>query len=60
VLEILKTFNKKYTIIFNDIIYLKYDNVCQYLQYFNFLYFINSNNDNYQIIQNFEDYLIEY
>ncbi len=60
VLEILKTFNNKYTIIFNDIIYLKYDLVYKYLQHFNFLYFINHKNNDYQIIQNWEDYLIEY
>ncbi|WP_022935207.1 hypothetical protein ACJA28_00335 [Mesomycoplasma moatsii] len=60
IFNILKTFDKKFLIIFNDINYLSYESLSKYFQFFNFLYFVNSIDEDYKIIQDFDDYLIEF
>ncbi len=60
ILDILKTYDKKILIIFNDVDYLKYELVAKYFQHYNFLYFVNNNENNYESIDDIELYLIEY
>ena len=60
VLDVLKTHDKKYLIIFNDIDYLKYSEIENYFPFFNFLYFVNSIDEDYKKLINYEEFLIEY
>ncbi len=60
ILKILKTYDKKLLIIFNDIDYLDFDKIIEFLPFYNFLYFVNSLDDNYKQIENYEEFLIEY
>lgn len=60
VLDILKSYDRKITIIFNDVDYLKYESIIDYFSFFNFLFFVNGFDDGYKKILNYEDYLIEF
>ncbi len=60
ILNILKTYDRKYLVIFNDIDYLKYERIVGFLPFFNFLYFVNSIDEDYKKLENYEEFLIEY
>lgn len=60
ILEILKQYENKKLIIFNDVDYLDYDSIMDYINHFNFLYFVNDFEENYKCIDNYEIFLIEY
>ena len=60
ILNILKTYDRKYLVIFNDIDYLKYERIVEFLPFFNFLYFVNSIDEDYKKLENYEEFLIEY
>lgn len=60
VLDIIKTYDKKYLVIFNDVNYLSYESFIEYFQFFNFLCFVNTFDEEYKLIDNYEDYLVEY
>ena len=46
--------------IFNDVDYLKFEEVTVLLPYYNFIYFVNGFEETYKLIQNYQDFLVEY
>ena len=59
-LNVLKTYDKKLLVIFNDVDYLKFEEVTDLLSYYNFIYFVNGFEETYKLIQNYQDFLVEY
>ena len=59
-LNVLKTYDKKLLVIFNDVDYLKFEEVTDLLPYYNFIYFVNGFEETYKLIQNYQDFLVEY
>lgn len=60
ILEVIKTYDKKPLIILNDVDYLSYEEIIDYLQFFNFIYFINNNSESYLEIANYKEFMIDY
>ena len=59
-LNVLKSYDKKLLVIFNDVDYLKFEQVTDLLPFYNFLYFVNGFEDSYKLIENYQDFLVEY
>ena len=59
-LNVLKSYDKKLLVIFNDVDYLKFEEVTDLLPFYNFLYFVNGFDDSYKLIENYQDFLVEY
>ena len=60
ILNVLKSYDQKKLIIFNDVDYIDFNELSKYIQYFDFLYFVNEHDEEYTKIENYESLLIEY
>lgn len=58
IFNILNDKNNKKLVIFNDVDYLKIEELKEFLINFNFLFIVNYYEDNYEDIENIEDYII--
>ncbi len=58
ILNILNEQNNKKLIIFNDVDYLKIEELKLFLINFSFLFVVNNYENNYEFIENFEDFII--